>query len=292
MTGGGIYVKGNADSVTLTASSLNVGGVNHPTQVFTIVQGSTTTTITVDPWASNPQTTYQTNGGGSTTIIGVPENLNTTPATPAAMLYVDGNIGSGSTGLSGPGSGNPAIQNNEQVTVTANGNITVTGDILYKTEPVTTTQNQIVSANVMTTGSVCCNGDATDSLIPLNAANSTQVLGIYTANGNIQLNNQQSSGNLEIDASIAAFSASGGGGLVNTGSGIGTLNIVGGRIQSTIQNIGATTRNVYFDRRFAQGTFGPPWFPTATVTPVNLSTTSVTTKAQRLQWLNNSATLN
>ncbi len=80
--------------------------------------------------------------------------------------------------------------------------------------------------------------------------------------------------------------------LVNTGNAINTLNIVGGRIQSTIQNINTTTRNVYFDRRFAQGSFGPPWFPTATVTPVNLSSTTVTTKVQRLQWLDNSATMN
>jgi hypothetical protein len=218
----------------------------------------------------------------------LPINENTSPPSAATMVYVDGNLGSGSTGLAGPGSGNPAIQDNAQVTITANGNITITGDILYKTEPVTTTQNQSVPYATTT----CCNGDAADFLIPLPSSASLQVLGIYTANGNVQLNNQQSSGNLEIDGSVAAFSPGGTGGIVNTGASINTLNIVGGRIQSTIQNIGATTRNVYFDRRFAQGTFGPPWFPTATVTPVNLSTTSVTTKAQRIQWLDNSATLN
>jgi Tfp pilus assembly protein PilX len=286
MIGGGIYVEGNASAVTLTASTGPAGSGSHPLQTFTIVQGGTTTTIVED--LTSQTTTYQTNSGTVFSLAGLPVNNNTTPATPATMVYVDGDLGSGSTGLSGPGSGNPAVQNNSQVTVTANGNLTITGDILYKTEPVTTTQNQ----NVPYATTTCCNGDAADFLIPLPANASTQVLGIYTANGNIQLNNQQSSGNLEIDASVAAFSAGGGGGLLNTGSNIGTLNIVGGRIQSTIQNIGATTRNVYFDRRFAQGTFGPPWFPTAVVTPVNLSTTSVTTKAQRLQWLDNSATLN
>jgi Tfp pilus assembly protein PilX len=286
MLGGGIYVEGSTTGLTLTASTSSVATGSHPLQVFTIVQGGTTTTVTED--LTSQTTSYQTNSGTIYTVSGLPSNQNTTPATAATMVYVDGNLGSGSSGLSGPGSGNPAIQNNSQVTVTANGNLTITGDILYKTEPVTTTQNQVVPYATTT----CCNGDAADFLIPLPATASTQVLGIYTANGNVQLNNQQSSGNLEIDASIAAFSPAGTGGLVNTGSSIGTLNIVGGRIQSTIQNIGATTRNVYFDRRFAQGTFGPPWFPTATVTPVNLSTTSVTTKVQRLQWLDNSATLN
>jgi Tfp pilus assembly protein PilX len=281
-TGGGIYVEGSANAVTLTAST--VGG--HSIQSFTIVQGTTTTLVQEDMTAGT--TSFTTNGGSPTVVNNLPFNANNTPSTPATMVYVDGNIGAGNTGLSGPGSGNPAIQDNAQVTVTANGNLTITGDLLYKTEPVTLTQNQ----NVSYATSTCCNGDAADFLIPLPTSASTQVLGVYTANGNVQLNNQQSSGNLEIDASVAAFSAGGGGGLVNTGASIGTLNIVGGRIQSTIQNIGATTRNVYFDRRFAQGTFGPPWFPTATVRPINLSTTSTTTKAQRLQWLNNSATLN
>jgi Tfp pilus assembly protein PilX len=292
ISGGGIYVEGSANSVTLTAGSVTVLGVAHPTQVFTIVQGSTTTTITEDLTAQT--TTYQTNSGTSVVVNGLPMNNDVSPPVPSTMLYVDGSIGSGNTGLSGPATGN-AIQNNAEVTVTANGNITITGNITYATEPVTTTQNQSVPASVMpvtTPPTTCCAGDAADTLIPLAAANSTQVLGIYTANGNVQLNNQNSSGNLEIDASIAAFSQNGGGGLVNTGNAINTLNIVGGRIQSTIQNINATTRNVYFDRRFAQGTFGPPWFPTATVTPVNTSTTSVKTVVQRTQWLDNSATLN
>ena len=37
---------------------------------------------------------------------------------------------------------------------------------------------------------------------------------------------------------------------MNTGAAINTLNIVGGRIQNQIKNIGATTRNVFFDRRY------------------------------------------
>src|SRR5947209_13972578 len=92
-----------------------------------------------------------------------------------------------------------------------------------------------------------------------------QVLGIFTANGDIQLNNGQSDQTLEIDASLATISQGGSGGLTNTGSSIKTLNIVGGRIQNNIKNINTTTRNVYFDQRFASG-FAPPWFPSTTVT--------------------------
>jgi hypothetical protein len=181
------------------------------------------------------------------------------------MLYVDGNISS----LSGPSSG-AAVQDGYATTVTAANNITVTGNITYKTEPVTTTQNQIP-------------GTPADTLIPGN--NNGQVLGIYTAGGNVNLQVPTSGQNLEIDGSIATISKNGSGGIVNNGNAINTLTIVGGRIQNTIQNINSTTRNVFFDRRFMQGGFAPPWFPSTTVTPVaSDSVTSVTASAQRTLW--------
>ena len=132
------------------------------------------------------------------------------------------------------------------VVASKDNDITVTGDILYKTEPVTMT------------GTV----STIDQLIPGN--DTGQVLGIFTSAGNVNLANKQSNGNLEIDASIATISQTGSGGIVNTGNSITTLTIVGGRIQNTIQNIGATTRNVLFDRRFLNG-FAPPWFPSTTI---------------------------
>ncbi len=100
------------------------------------------------------------------------------------------------------------------------------------------------------------------------------------------MNNQQSNGNLEIDASIATISQTGSGGLVNTGANINTLQIVGGRIQNQIKNIGATTRNVFFDRRFAQNGFAPPWFPSTTVTQSGISTATMTPSVQRTKWFN------
>jgi hypothetical protein len=257
VNGGGIYVKGDAQ-VTLTASGTSA-------QVFAIKQGTTTTTITVDPVAN---TTVITSGAGSQTLTGVPHDLNT--GKPGTMLYVDGNI----TSLTGPhdASGNPlpAIQDGAAVTVTANSNITITGDVQYKTKPVTTTQNEIP-------------GTPADTLIPGN--DKGQVLGIFTANGNIQLANAQSSRNLRIDASMATIKSGGSGGIVNTGSAINTLTIIGGRIQNTIQNINTTTRNVFFDRRFS-GSLAPPWFPATTVTPAGLSSATTTPTVQRVQWIN------
>lgn len=271
-TGGGIYVEGNA-SVTLAPGSTAAA------QTYTIKQGNTTTTITIDPTPvlptyPNGTTVMNTSGVGAVTISGVPDmrDPNGNPQSPATMLYVDGNI----TSLSGPGPGQAALQNGEALTITASGNVTITGDIKYSTEPVTLTANQIP-------------GQPADSLIP--GGDTGQVLGIFTATGNIQLANSQSSGNLEIDASLAAISNGGSGGLVNTGNAINTLNIVGGRIQNTIQNINTSTRNVFFDRRFLNNNFAPPWFPSTTVTSTTVTTTTTETANitsstfQRTNWL-------
>ena len=264
VSGGGIYVKGNA-TVTMQASGTS-------NQIFTIVNNSQTTTVTVT-LPSGP-TTFQT-GGNTQTLTGVPSNFNVNPPTEAAMVYVDGNI----TSIAGAGSA--SIQDTSAVTVTANGDMTVTGNITYKTEPVTTTQNQIVTG----TSPACCNGTPADTLIP--GANNGQVLGLFTASGNVNLAVGSNGQNLEIDASVAAIGGAGTGGMVNNGNSINTLNIVGGRIQSTIQNIGATTRNVFFDRRFAQGNFAPPWFPSTSITStpsgVENSTVSIS-NPQRIEW--------
>src|SRR3984893_1525610 len=258
-TGGGIYVKGDAN-VTLSTSGSSA-------EVYTVMQGGVTTTITIDNTAN---TTVISAGGKTTTIAGVPtQNDPSTGAVTrdATMLYVDGNISS----LSGPGQGKPAIQDGTALTITAANNVAVTGDILYKTEPVTQTQNQIP-------------GTPADTLIPGN--DKQQVLGIFTATGDIQLKNSQPNSNLEIDGSLATISQTGSGGIVNTGDAINTLAIVGGRIQNQIKNINATTRNVFFDGRFARNGFAPPWFPSTTISSVGTDSATLSSSVQRVQSLN------
>ena len=259
-TGGGIYVQGDA-SVKLSTSGASG-------QVYTITQNGTTTTITIDPVAN---TTTVSSGGTQLNIAGVPNQLDPSTGSvqrDATMLYVNGNI----TSLSGPGQGQPAISDSTALTITAASNVTVTGDILYKTPPVTETQNQIPNSPA-------------DTLIPGN--DHGQVLGIFTAKGDIQLNNSQSNGNLEIDGSLATISQGGTGGLVNVGNSINTLSIVGGRIQNNIKNIGATTRNVFYDRRFAQNNFSPPWYPSTTLASTAPTAAQYVPTVQRLKWINN-----
>ncbi len=257
VTGGGIYVEGDA-GVQLTTGSDNTSNHN-PTQIFTITQGShptTTTVVTVNVLANT--TTFN-----SLVLTGVPTNQNLGAPQPSTMLYVNGNI----TSLNGPGQGSPAIQDASLVTITALKDITITGDLLYKAEPVTFSDNQVGNLPM-------------DSIITAN--DTREALGIFTATGNINLQNAQSNNNLEIDATLATISQNGNGALVNTGDSINTLNIVGGRIQNTIQDIGTTTRNVYFDRRFGNG-FGPPWFPSTTMTGATVSQS--TPSVQRLNWV-------
>jgi Tfp pilus assembly protein PilX len=258
-TGGGIYVEGDA---TVTLSPTGTGG-----EVYTIVQGGVTTTVTTNPSGSTAGagTTTITQGSTTTTINGVPTLNNATTDTPtenATMLYVDGNI----TSLQGPAEYQPALNNGVALTITAADNVTVTGDIRYTTEPVTTS------------------GSTPDTLIPAN--NTGQVLGIFTATGDIQMNNGNSDGNLEIDASIAMISQTSSGGWVNVGPHINTLNLVGGRIAMQAMSGNTTTRNIFFDQRFLSGGFAPPWYPSTTIQ--NNSTTDTSSfsppTVQRLQW--------
>jgi Tfp pilus assembly protein PilX len=267
-TGGGIYVQGNTDQVTLSAGTTNVSGSTHKTQVFAINQGSTTTTVTLD---LDGNTTTISDGSTSKTINGIPENLGASPPTEAAMLYVNGNIsntsGSTATGLSGPSSG-AAIQNGSALTVTASGTIAITGNLTYSTEPVTL--------------------NTSDTLV---SPSPTNVFGIFTPTGDIQLRVPNAGQNLEIDASLAMISNGGSGGLINTWNQINTLTIVGGRIANQAKQGNVTTRNIWFDRRFLQGGFAPPWFPATTVTTsgTTSATVSPNVTATRVLWVNTSA---
>jgi hypothetical protein len=284
--GGGFYVEGGA-SVSLATSGASA-------QVYAISQttgsGTTTTTITVDPLATPPSTwncpsgktgttTVATQvGSGPTTTVNfcsVPMNLSTSTAQPGTMLYVNGTINS----LSGPGQGQAAIQDGAQITITANGNIDITGDVIYKTEPVTITDNQVVPG----TNPPCCNGDPVSTLIPQHDTN--QVLGMFTANGNINLMSPYSNNNLQVDGSLAPLQQGSQYCFTCTGY-INTFNQVGGQIQSGICGCDMSTQNTYFDRRFtARSGFAPPWFPSTTITSTGAAPAVTKPTIQRIQWV-------
>jgi hypothetical protein len=285
MAGGGFYVEGNAQIGLATTGASG--------QVVTITQGATVTTITIDPVAN---TTVVTSGGTTLTLAGVPADcstVNTPPnplatpptyctsipsithgSTPGTMLYVDGTI----TAMSGPGEGVPAIQDGAAITIAALSDINITGDVVYKTEPVTTTQNQTNGPPPPT---------AVDTLMP-NYQNMNQDLGIFTANGNIILSTPYADDNLEVDGSQAAVGASCAsnscGFLVN--GCINTFNNVGGQIQTNIFGACMNIENTYYDRRYtARSNFAPPWFPATTIGTGSGNSQLPIVTPQRLSWV-------
>jgi len=254
-------VEGNASVV------LNIGkdSSNNLTQIYTITQGSTTTTITTNIGAN---TTTVSSGSTSLVLAGVPQNASDGTPSPGTLLYVNGKI----TGLTGPGQGQAGIQDGAQVTVAANGDIDITGDLIYAHEPVTL--------------------NTSDSLISGNDFN--QVLGIFTANGNIVLDSPYSNNNLETDASMAAInsscSSSSSCGFGTTSSGVNVWTVVGGRIESYAHGVNISQGNTYFDRRFtSKAGFAPPFFPSTTLPQVdiiNAMAPAVTvSQPQRLTWV-------
>lgn len=242
--GGGFYVQGNA-SITLAATTTG----SDQTQTFTIDQGGAITTIVVDNTAN---TTTIASGSNSQTLQGVPTQVDPNtgqvmtqtdpggqPVDPT-LVYVNGQI----TGLTGDYDSNgnplPAVQNGVGLTVAASGDISITGDLTYSSSQMP----------------VSIPGDT------LNTTSDAGIFGIYTT-GNINLN-PDPSGNLVVDASLAAISGDTSG-FETPGQGINNWTIVGGRSEDQAHGVNINRGNTYFDRRFA--TMAPPWFPTAVPQP-------------------------
>jgi len=290
MAGGGLYVEGNAQ-IELIAQTGPAPG-NDPLQVFTITQGGTTTTMTIDLAANGGVGSTKVQSGGTTlTLMGQPANCsnfynapnpNGTPPTycttvpsvttgslPGAMVYVNGTI----TSMYGPGQGVGAIQDGAAVTITAKGDVNITGDVVYKTEPVTVAPNQIPGTPVAT-------------LIPGNDHN--QDLGIFTANGNIILSSNYPNDNLQVDGSQAVIGqncATWSCGFLVNGC-INVFNNVGGQIQTNIFGACLNVENTYFDRRYtSRPGFAPPWFPATTVTNIAGTTNPTIITPQRTSWV-------
>jgi Tfp pilus assembly protein PilX len=243
ITGGGIYVSGSAQIALSTSGD---------SQVINIVQGGTSSTVTIN--YAGAGTTTLTTGGVTRTFTGVPmdSSLGAAQAAPGISLFVDGSI----TSLSGPqavdGQVAPAISPKTAMTITSQRDIVVTGDIKYA-DPVIGPDG---------------------SPLPRTNQNSS-VLGIFTNDGNVVLQpdpaRTDAAGNLEIDAAIAAFNSNTSNdagkleGTIVYGSGQprggAVLRIVGTRIQSNIANIKYRKRGIFFDPRLAGGQFAPPFFP-------------------------------
>jgi hypothetical protein len=260
ITGAGIYVQGGADDVQLIADA-------NGDQIFKIRQSSVTTTITEHFDAANPanQTTTISSTLGTRTYNGVfTDKSDPSHLKNGAMLYVANSSGTGSIaslrGGKDSSNSNAAIATSTALTVCAERNITVTGDLKY--------------ANAVA---------ASDGTPVANVNSISNVLGIFTNNGNVILapNSTYLSGSglsMEIDAAIASFNSNTSddssavnridGSIVYSNSTNPGSNdrwrLVGSRVQAKINSIGYSSRDIYYDTRFSGGQFRPPFFPGTT----------------------------
>lgn len=247
ITGAGIYVQGDVSDLQLKAET-------NGDQVYTFVQGTTTTTVRTNYTNS---TTTVSSGSTTRTYTGVfTDRADPNNVQPGVSLFVNGSIASLRGGKTSTTS-NAAIAAQTRLTVTAQRNITVTGDLKY--------------ANPV------ANSDGTPVT---NLSDIKNVLGIFTNDGNCGLapNASYVSGpglSLEMNAAVVTFNnntSNDGGGIdgsiVYTGGTASGTNdrwrLVGSRVQSKINSIGYTYRDIYFDVRFSGGRFAPPFFPGTT----------------------------
>lgn len=247
INGAGIYVEGDA-------SDIQVYSETNGNQVYVIQQGSKTTTITTN---YTTQKTTITSGSDTKTYDGVfTDKSDPSNPKPGASLFVDGAIASLRGGRT-TSTDKPAIASKTRLTITAQSDITVTGDLTYA--------NPVVDDN----GNKVSNINSIDN-----------VFGIFTNDGNLNLapntNYVEGPGrSLEIDAAVITFnqntSNDGGdikGSIVYTGATAPGTNdrwkLIGSRVQSKINTIGYNYRDIFFDPRFSGGTFSPPFFPGTT----------------------------
>ncbi|MGA9770820.1 MAG: pilus assembly PilX N-terminal domain-containing protein [Blastocatellia bacterium] len=248
INGAGIYVEGDASDIQVYAET-------NGNQVYVVQQGSKTTTVTTN---YTTQKTTITSGSDTKTYNGVFTDKSD-PANPGKVgvsLFVDGSINSLRGGHTSS-TDKAAIAPKTKLTITAQSDITVTGDLTYA--------NKVVDDN----GNKVSNIDSIEN-----------VFGLFTNDGNLNLapNSSYVDGpglGLEIDAAVITFNSNtsndGGaikGSIVYTGGTTPGTNdrwkLIGSRVQSKINTIGYNYRDIFFDPRYSGGTFSPPFFPGTT----------------------------
>ncbi|MFC6660511.1 DUF4900 domain-containing protein [Deinococcus multiflagellatus] len=169
------------------------------------------------------------------------------------VLYVGGkvaNLNAGPNGASGP-----AVTSFAGLTLAAAGDINITSSLRYADPPCS--------------GQHVRNGDGSVTPAPCNNLDTRNILGIYSAQGNVNLMKDQ----MGTDPSIHAVLMAGTGAVrvdqYNQGPAMGTVNLVGGIIENyygafgTFSGDTATSgygRNFVFDPRTLQG-YEPPTSP-------------------------------
>jgi hypothetical protein len=231
--GGGIYVQGNLDSLTLSSSGNNA--------LYTLVQGAQTVTVTVDRTLG---TTTVTNSAWAfpqtRTFVGVPKGWQPLSNPNATMIYVEGTI----LGLGG------TLEEKEQTMIAASGRIDITDHVRYEDPPNVYDPND-------------------DPLNVLGIYSSNSDIRITTAAPNdVDIHAVLMVGNAGDGYNSSVYVQD-----YNLAPPRGPVHLIGGLIEEYYGQFGVTDplnqfvlaggrgRDFRYDRRMSRG-FSPPYFPT------------------------------
>lgn len=223
---GGIYVRGDG------AVSMAVDAGNNA--VYTVTQGGTTKTITVDK-TSNTTTVV---GTQTDTYNGIPDGIDDV----GTLIYANGSI----TSLGG------TVQQDTQMTVASAGDMVITNNILY--------QNYTPGSG--TPGTI--------GYVPPTAEGATNLMGLVSWAGNVRIGTSAPN-DISVHSTILARQGVFQVDNYSTGQPRGTATLLGGVITddygafgtfngSTGQQVSGYGRNFVYDERMEMGS-APPYFP-------------------------------
>ncbi len=223
---GGIYVRGDA------AVDMSVDGSNNA--VYTITQGGTTKTITVNRSAN----TTTVAGTSTDTYNGIPDGVDDV----GTLVYATGSI----TSMGG------TVQEDTQMTVASAGDMSITNHIAYQDyTPASGTPGQA-------------------GYVPPTADGTTNLLGLVSWAGNVRIGTSAPN-DISVHSTILARQGVFQVDNYSSGSPRGTATLLGGIISddygafgtfngSTGQQVSGYGRNFVYDERMETGS-APPYFP-------------------------------
>jgi len=229
---GGIYIKGDSDSITMS--------VSNGKPVYTIAQGSTTKIVTIDQTA-NQTKVEDVSTGVIDTYNGVPDGVDNV----GPLIFVDGSINS----LSG------TVQADTQVTVASKNDIVISNNIMYENyTPAVGSPGDAGYVPPSAEGATNLLGIVTwegDVRIGTSAPDDVQVQGtILASSGVFQVDDY---GNIGAGPRGTATLL---GGVISNN--YGAFGLFSGSTGNQLSGYG---RNFVYDERMANGE-SPPYFPT------------------------------
>lgn len=223
---GGIYVRGDG--------TVNMSVDGDTNAVYTVTQGGTTQTITVN----KTNNTTMVVGLTTNTYNGIPDGIDDV----GTLIYATGSI----TSMAG------TVQEDTQMTVASAGDMSITNNITY----------QDFTPGVGTPGTV--------GYVPPTADGTTNLLGLVSWGGNVRISTSAPN-NVNVHSTILARQGVFQVDNYSSGSPRGTATLLGGIISddygafgtfngSTGQQVSGYGRNFAYDTRMDAGN-APPYFP-------------------------------